>query len=267
MQKNRYYTILLVLIGLVGCKEQDLLIYDTEVSGSNIYFLEPLEQRKDIVRDVSFGYAGASVRDSIIQIPIGISGVPVDKDRTYRVETTEETSMELGVHYEFVDENPMIRANRVTDTLRIRLFRAADIAESKVFLGLHLVANENFGVTLPFSYVNSQRYYSVLKFGISSDDIAGIPFIWTATTNPTNLRTTTINYLGAYSKKKVELMIDVLGIDPQLIYTPPLTGNFNQDYLPIWSSYMKYWLGKEKAEGRIYYDENNVVIAMGRYAS
>lgn len=267
MKINIYYIILFFFVGLLGCQEQELLVYNTEVSGSNIYFLEPLEQRKDIVRDISFGYAGASVRDSIISIPIGTSGAPISSDRIYRVVETEETSMKVGVHYDFVDDIQRIRANRTTDTLRIRLHRVEDIAENKVFLGLRLVENENFGVKLPYTYVNSIRYYSVLNFGINSDDIAGIPFIWTATTNPTNLRTSTVNYLGPYSKKKVELMIDVLSIDPQLIYTPPVTGNFNQDYLVIWSSYMKYWLGKEKSEGRVYYDENNVEIAMGRYAS
>lgn len=267
MRKSIYYLITATLLCSTGCEKETLQTYNPESEGSSIYFMEPMTQKKDITREISFGYSGFSVKDSIISIPLGISGLPASVDRKFEVVATTASSMELNKHYEFVDDELVVRANHVTDTLKIRLLRSADMAESKFFLGIKLVANANFNVDIPFTYTTSSKAVSTLEYGIFCDDIAGVPFLWTATTNPTNLKTYTGYYLGTYSKRKVELMLDQLKIDPMLMYNPPATGQFNLDYLIIWSSYMKYWLGKEKSEGRIYYDENGKEIAMGQYAS
>lgn len=71
MRKSIYYIIAITLLCSTGCQKDTLQTYDADSEGSSIYFMEPMTQKKDITREISFGYSGFSVRDSIISIPWG----------------------------------------------------------------------------------------------------------------------------------------------------------------------------------------------------
>ncbi|RZK65826.1 MAG: hypothetical protein EOO92_25910 [Pedobacter sp.] len=100
-----------------------------------------------------------------------------------------------------------------------------------------------------------------LKYNIKMDDVAGISHLWTTSVRAAAV----VNYFGAYSRKKVDLMLEVLKLNPNFFYDTSATAPTVTQILS-YSRYMFFWLNKEAAEGRIYLDEKGETIKMGQYA-
>ncbi len=252
---------MLPLLSLQACKEDTLDTYLDGDGGSNIYFAEKFNRTSfDVnMKAISLGLTPLSVTDTLIQIPIKSTGVPVNVDRTVKISVVDTSSMKEGIHFDFVS-TPMIRAGRVVDTLNLILHRTEDLTALRVYLKLKLDSNENFNTAIP-SKVNANSTQDLLSYEFYFDDKLPVSFLWTTFTG----KSTVIAYWGEYSRKKVQLMIDVMNADPGVFFDStrrPATGT-----LISWASYMKFWLAKEKNEGRIYYDENGKEILMGASAS
>lgn len=245
------YLILLVWL-TQSCKEDHLDLYNQQESGASIYFQSAYTNYISYF-PLSFGYTTSDVQDSIIRIPVAITGNLVDYDRPFALRI-DSTTMQQGVHYDIVG-TPMIRANRAVDTLKIKLYRTADIQEKGVDLFISLVENDNFQTNIPFRYING-TIYPLLDYHLYLDDIADVPYLWTTYVGKSYIFST----WGSYSKAKVDLMLKVLQIDPGYFYDSSYAISSQQ--ILNWGSYMKYWLAAEKAEGRLYYDENGKVIDM-----
>jgi len=252
---NTFYKILyLVLLGVLvqSCKEDHLDLYNQEESGAAIYFQSAYSTNTSYM-PFSFGYLASNIQDSIIQIPVAVTGNLKDYDRPFAIRI-DSTTMTAGVHYDIVG-TPMVRANRIVDTLKIKLHRTADIQEKGVDLFFSLVENEYFHTNIPFRYI-SGTIYPLLDYHLYLDDIADVPYLWTTFSGKSLILT----YWGSYSKVKVDLMLQVLKVDPGYFYNPAYKLSVQQ--LMNWGNYMKYWLSTEKAAGRVYYDENGKVIDM-----
>ncbi|UYQ94117.1 DUF4843 domain-containing protein [Chitinophaga horti] len=258
----------LIATGLAGCSEDRLDLYNQNTEGASIYFKEKFDNLSDRNASTPFenkyitmGYTPLTLTDTIIIVPVAFTGLAADTDRTYEVEVIDSlTSMEQGVDYEFMKPFVM-KAGRYIDTIQIRLFRSQRMRDTTLDLRLLLKANGNFNTNVPLKMNYAGTYQgNVVTYAVSANDITGKPFLWTSPT----YKTFTEGYFGTYSKTKLLLMLDVLNVKLETVTiepTPP--ARFSLDYFLVWSQYMVYWLGKEKGEGRIYYDEFGAEIKMG----
>ena len=237
-----------------ACKKKGLELFDQEVSSSSIYFKEAISVNTPLLKTISFGYEGYSVTDSVIAIPVAVTGYPSSQDRLFGLKLTDATTAIADKHYTFVRE-PLIRAGRVVDTLLLKINRTSDMTSTQYEIDLVLEDNDAFTTRL----VNPAKNY--LTYTIKMDDIAGISYLWT-----TSIRATAVlNYFGTYSRKKVDLMLEVLKLNPGFFYDNTLTAPTSTQILS-YSRYMFFWLNKEAAEGRVYLDEKGEAIRMGQYA-
>ncbi len=237
-----------------SCKKKGLDLYDQEASGSSIYFKEAIGVTVPLAKTISFGYEGYSVKDSIVAIPIAVTGYPSNQDRRFQLKLTDATTAIADKHYTFLRE-PIIRAGRVVDTILLKINRTADMASTQYEIDLILEQNDAFLTRL----VNPAKNY--LSYTVKMDDIAGVSFLWTTSTRAAAV----LSYFGTYSRKKVDLMLEVLKLDPAFFYDPASPVPTVTQVLS-YSRYMFFWLNKEAAEGRIYLEEKGEVIKMGQYA-
>lgn len=258
--KNISIYLLFTVIFLSSCKEEGLMTYDMQKSGSSIYFTEKIDRKsKDtLMKVISLGRTAEEVKDSIIVIPVSVSGPAISKDRPINIGIADTASMKMGVHFDYVSP-PMIRAHRVIDTIFLKLYRTADLKQKRVYLKLDLKANEHFRPQIPIK-INSSIVQDLTSYSLSYDDMFPVPHLWTTYRS----KATIIAYFGPYSRRKVELFLEVLQIDPELLYDPLTEPSVAQ--LINWSSYMKFWLNNQKANGNTQYDENEQEIEMGTSA-
>jgi len=240
---------------LQSCDKKGLELYDETANGSSIYFREALSSKTRLLKTVSFGFSGYSVQDSIVAIPIAVTGNPSSNDRPFQLKTTDSTTAVSGTHYTFL-RPALMRAGRVVDTLLIKINRTADMATQQFQLSLVLEQNNLFNTKLGDTAVRYTNYKILM------DDIVGVSYLWTTYSR----RSTIISYFGAYSRKKVSLMIEVLKLSPDFFYDP-LGKAPTSTQVVSYSRYMYYWLDKEAAQGRVYKDENGQEIKMGQLAT
>jgi len=250
-----------------SCSEENLDVYDQVSSGASIYFLDKYKQADDLYQSIpkdtlwtSFGYVGETTQDSVVKQVVRISGEKMDHDRTYKLTVLSSSTAVEGVHYEFLNESFVIKANAVTDTIKIKFNRTEDMKDSTFRISLRLEPNDNFNTDIPVmkSKAENGKYtYELTHMEFKVDDITGVPFLWTDP--PYN--SFTPSYLGTFSRTKLLLMIEVMNIDPNLITVPPPAGQyFNLDYYFAWNAYMTTWLESEAAKGNYYYDEFGELI-------
>lgn len=263
---QRYITVCFsALLLAAGCKELDIAPFDKEKEGRSIYFPRQDSQMQKDTLFVGFGYSPVSVTDSVVLIPVRATG-PLDSvQRDFTVSVRPGSSMKPGQHYEFVNNGVFfIPARQRTGYIGIRLKRTEDMLQDSVVLDLDLKTNEHFNTRLPYLYKPGDTV-NLLHYVVMTDNKQGKPYLWTETGR--NLAKYTNDYLGEYSRAKVLLIIEVMNLEPSALTNPNHFGKpIPFDYLQIWGSYMKYWLSKEKFEGRMRVDENGNEILMGKNA-
>lgn len=256
----KYLLFSISFLSLFACKEDTLDLYDENTSGNNIYFLENYSKtRYDKFNQViSLGLASASLTDTIIKIPVRITGPKSEQDRPINVVIPDTCTMKEGIHFDF-QTAPVIRANRTVDTISLILHRTEDLLSSQVYLKLTLQPNADF-ITNIATKKNSGYTIDLLSYELSYDDMFPVPYIWTTFAG----KSVVLAYFGTYSRRKVELMLEVLQANPAVFYDSKLGISVAQ--IINWSTYMKYWLNKEKIEGKVYLDEAGNEITMGHSA-
>lgn len=252
--------IALVAITLGGCEKETLTKFDENVSGNSIYFQAPFLSSAT-GRSFTFGYSSPDVKDTVLSFTVSVSGKPVDKAREFILAAHEGSTLLPGVNYDLVDPKLNIPAQKVTANIKIRFYRTADIVTARKYLFLQLSANENFNTNVKQRVTTTKDTLSLLNYYFAIDDVVSPPYAWSAAPYKSNLD----NYLGAYSKVKLQLLVELFQIDP-VVFTDQKYAKDNYFSLPLlsyWGGFMKLWLAREAAAGRIHKDENGVVITMG----
>jgi len=239
----KYLIFSISFLSLFACKEDTLKLYDEDSSGNNIYFLENYSKKRydKFNQVISLGLAPVSLIDTVINVVI-----------------PDTCTMKEGIHFDF-QTAPVIRANRSVDTISLILHRTEDLLATRVYLNLRLQPNDNF-ITNIATKKNSGYTIDLLKYELSFDDMFPVPYIWTTFSG----KSIVLGYFGTYSRRKVELMLEVLNANSAVFYDSKVGISVSQ--IINWSSYMKYWLNKEKKEGNIYLDDAGNEITMGPYA-
>lgn len=263
---NRLFNLILFALcgfALWSCKEDTLDLYNGDKSGNNIFFQEKFNKRdtSSMMKPVSLGFASSDLKDSIIAIPIQVTGPVHSVDRAYQIHIADTSSMKEGHYFDFLTE-PIIPAGQLADTLFLSLHRKPDLESKRVYLHLTLQANSSFSTNIR-TQINRNIEQDILTYRISLDDMFPVSYLWTTFYGKGLVE----GYFGVYSRKKAELMMEVLDIPPHLLFVETTNG-LSIPQIINWSSYMKYWLAKEKNEGRIYYEDDSKKkeITMGMFA-
>jgi len=260
MRRLLYIMLVTSAFLLAGCEKETLTKFDESKSGNSIYFQSPLLSTAT-GKGFTFGYSSPEVKDTVLSFIVAVTGKPVDAERKFTLAVRDGSSMVKGLNYDFLNPELSIPAQKLSTVVRIRLYRTPDIVTQRKYLFLTFEANEHFNTNLKTRVTTSKDTLSLLDYYIALDDVVTPPYAWSAAPYKANLD----NYLGAYSKVKLQLLVALFGIDP-VVFTDQKYAKENYFSLPLlsyWGGFMKLWLAREAAAGRIHKDENGVVITMG----
>lgn len=255
---------MVIMMMTMACKKDSINLFNQEESGSSIYFQAPF-LATNTGKGFSFGFSPPSVKDTTFALTIASTGAATDKDRDFTLEVDPASTLIKGTNFDFLNPTFTMPAGKTTAKVNIKFYRTADIQTNGKFLFLNLIANDKFNTKVDRRITTNKDTLSLLNYVYVIDDIVSAPYAWAVTPYKTNFD----NYFGAYSKIKLQLLVQLFSIDP-VVFTDSkyaTTNYFSVSLLSYWSGYMKLWLAKEAAAGRIYKDENGVVIAMGPRAS
>lgn len=212
-----YFLLAPLIITIAGsCKKEQLLTYN---ANSNIYFdyrqgVNPAANQAGTLVDslaYSFAYSDASVKEAIVPIPVTVSGLPQNTDRSFELIVEAGASATQGKHYEL----PVLtmRAGRLRDTVFLKLKRTEELKDGGVSMKLHLQPNQYFD-TLLVTRLALGVPVPVLSFKISvTDELTQGPSWSTFST-----------FFGAFSKKKMLLMHDITGLPLDFWAVATVTG-------------------------------------------
>ncbi len=240
MKKRTYILLPVLLLSILySCKKETLKTYDT---ADNIYF--HFTSAQDSL-DVTFAYSEASVQDSVVNIPVYVTGVPINHDRTFTVEIDPSSTAIENTHY-VLPETFTIHAGQVIDNIPIRLIRTQDIKDEEVILILQLKTGGDFK-----SDLEGERDRQTFKISFSDILVPG-PY-WSN------------SVFGTFSVKKVQLLREVAGMPFDFLISPPTEYNYflATEYYGIILN--RYLLDMEAAGNTVYEEDGVTPMKMGNY--
>jgi len=221
MKKFIFILLTILFLVTISCTEEQIMTYR---SGNFLQFSR-------IANDSSvFSFLEYPDLPQVrFPLPVELTGMPIGHDRIYKVSVVQELTNAPKANYQLEPEY-IFRASLPKDTCWIVVKKTPEISVKPVRLVLELAESDDFKV--------GQREYSLAVISISN--VVSKPAWWT--------KTVTDYYLGTYSDKKYLLFISVTGVV-----------NFDSadaEKLMHYSLLLKYYLQKEKEEGRTVYEED-----------
>lgn len=252
MNRNIYIMAMLLLCSssFMACKK-DLKTYD---GLSGIYFVKAVDRGSYIGVDttlISFAYAKSTVKDSIMKLVVGVSGRPADKDRSFKLSINPASTAIAGQHYEILNPDFIIPANKLQDTLRIKLKRTTSMLTQTYLLKIKLENNENFDTPMQDRIINTAtgKKLSFVNHTIWINDIIVKPKMWMEA------------YLGDFSRKKLFLLAEVAEIKDIGVLDDSALTPFTK--VLYYGSFMQRYLNEMKAAGKTVYEDNGSEMIMG----
>lgn len=246
---KRFIYIALVVL-LFSCKRESLITYNAT---DNIYFNYNLgfNSYRDTL-DFSFATKDVVITQEYLQLPIGVTGVPAQTNRTFKLVVDPASTAMPGVHYELPDA--VIHAGKVQDTLNILLKRTADLASGRKKLILRLEANDLFHTDLKYRVMGNPALDTAdaLSFTIAVSDILQDGPFWA---------TSYAVYFGNFSVTKVRFLNTLLGMPLDFWNVSP--SNQRQAAAVYYAASAARYLKDEAAAGHIIYDEDGQPMKMG----
>lgn len=222
-----------------------------------VYFNEtarPLAYSSEVLKDstvISFSLTKGTIVDSLVHMVIATIGNSVDKDRPYKIALNSSSTAIEGKHYQMITKDLSIKKNQLRDTIWLRFMRTPDMKDQNFILSFDLLENENFSVDMQYKVTN-QTTGQKLNFNNYRwfiDDIIKKPTRWLDF------------YLGTFSRTKLNLMVEVLNVDPQYMDT-----NISIAETLAYGKFMQRYLNEQKAAGNVILDEDGQPMNMGSAA-
>lgn len=238
--------ITLVMLG-IACKKP----LETYSGKPSIYFNDsgrlPAYSGEPIKDSTNLSFSLAKSKDSIINMVITSTGAKSTEDRPYKLLINAASTAIEGKHYEILTKNFSIKKNKTLDTVKIKFFRTADMQSSNFLLSFDLKENENFVTIMNNKVVNSAgKLQSFVSYRWFVNDIIKKPGRWQDT------------YLGTFSRKKLFLMVEVLGVDPAR-----LDNAVSIAEVLAYGSFMQRYLNDQRAAGNTILEDDGSVMIMG----
>jgi hypothetical protein len=238
------------ILAAASCKRDPLITYNTD---DNIYFNYTVSAASFVDSvDLSFAYRDVGVTDSILLVPIAVTGTPAAKDRRYTLVSDPASTAIAGTHFELPETS--ILAGKLTDTLRLHLKRTPDLTTGIKKLILRLQPNEFFKTDIQYKLnnISTRDTTDLLTFTIKMSDFLDKGPYWDGSY---------AQFFGAFSIKKVKFINDLLGMPLDFWSVSP--DNQRRSAATYYASTTSRYLSDQAAQGNIIYDEDGTPMQMG----
>lgn len=235
---------------LNACEKSPLTKYE---SGNTIYFTSARTvNESNAVDSVFFSFFYEKADTMIIAIPVSVAGMAQPFDRPYALEIDPDSRSMIGKEI-FLGEQ-RVRANRLSDTLYVKLARTERLKNTLMLLTMKLLPNEHFQTNFPDRQLSSvARKVPFHSFRIFMNDFASRPDRWLDA------------YLGPFSGKKAQLMTDLFGFDFEHDWVPPYGPTSAVTYILAGAYAMQRYLNEMDAAGTPVLEEDGSKMIMGTY--
>ncbi|WP_133177684.1 DUF4843 domain-containing protein [Chitinophaga parva] len=194
-----------------SCKKESLMTYH---AADNIYFNYSYQTNSGPLfyadsLNVTFAFSPDKQTDSILRIPVAVTGTAKGTDRNFDVAVDAGATATAGTDY-ILPATFVMHAGRITDTIPVTLKRTATLKTSVLSFTLRLRENDQFKTQIEYrsrnandlSYVAAGDTSHTLTFKVLvSDQLQAGPY-WSNYSY----------YFGDFSEKKVRLMNQVAGM-------------------------------------------------------
>lgn len=244
-----HISVLVFLSTMFSCKKQELKTYDGLPS---VYFNETNRRLKfqgEVLTDSTvLSFSLAKVKDSVVGLITATLSAPSSEDRTYDLVVDPASTAIAGTHYDNLPKVFTIKKNAVTDTIKIKFFRTTDLQTKGVTLFFDLKSNENFSTPMVDKIINAttKQKISYIKYRYFINDIIKKPGRWLD------------GYLGKFSRKKLDLITEVLKVDPAYLDTSVQIGETLG-----YGLYMQRYLNEMRLAGKTVYEDDGTEMVMG----
>lgn len=238
---------ILTIFMMPACQKDSIMTYDTS---DHIYFdfrrdVKPAQNQPGYPVDslvYTFAYTDASVKETIIPIPVTVMGKPASEDRNYQLIVDAGASAQQGKHYEM--SATVIHAGKLKDTLFLTLKRTADLQQSTVQMTLRLQPNQHFGTGVE-KRLSLGDTIPALAFRISVTDELSQGPAWSQYAV----------FFGTFSKKKVLLMHDIVDL-PLDFWASATFSSEAKSSATYYAAAMSRYLKEAALAGNTIYDED-----------
>ena len=238
---------LTILTILLSC-EKELHKYEGKPA---VYFNETGRLpafSSEVLRDSTImSFSLAKAQDSIVDMVVTTTGAKQDTDRPYILVINTNSDAIDGTHYEILNKSFSIKKNQLSDTVKIKFFRKADMQNKTFLLSFDLLENENFSTEMKYRVLTAtKKKNSLVNYRWFINDIIKKPGRWLD------------GSFGVFTRKKLLLMAEILGIEPAYLDT---SVSIAETY--AYGKFMQRYLNEERAAGRTIYEENGSEMVMG----
>jgi archaellin len=253
---KRLSILLLAILFLVSCKINRIKTFQGK---DNIYFPKKAVSgqpnlgiggrfQNDTLA-VSFGLS-PNKQDSIIKIPVRVTGDIKDFDRSYKIRILNNATAKKGTDFKILNDNFVIKKGKYSDRVKIQLNNTSNFKNKPIHFTIKLLPNKDFKTNLKYKMVDEEKV-GVTTFEVYQTNIIQKPIYWIP------------YYFGDYSVKKYLLIINHFDLDvvlPHHFY----------DYYSNFEYYaiqLQMYLDKKAAEGDPILDEDGSPMSMGGIAN
>jgi hypothetical protein len=207
---KRFLILALILLA-ASCKKETLMTYN---ASDNIYFnytyltqSGPMYYADSL--NVTFAFTDSTHKDSILRIPVAITGTAKSTDRNFDVSVDAGATAMASTDY-VLPSTFVVHAGRTTDTIPVTLKRTVALKTNTLFFTLRLKANDQFKTQIQYrsrtsndiSYIAPGDTSQTQTFKVlMSDQLQAGPY-WDSYSY----------YFGNFSEKKVRLMNQIAGM-------------------------------------------------------
>lgn len=215
--------------------------FEVEYDGKTFEVSAPSFTRAQDAITFSFALHAADHKKDTTVIPLAVMGFISGKERKAMCKASGTSTAVEGVHYRILDA--FVPAGETRGAVIIEMDRSS-MGDEVVNLDLTLLAGNDFNVDYPLSK----------RGGDSDETVSTLDFTLHISTEFTRPPNWVDGYFGAFSKKKLQIMINELDIPQSFFYG-------SSQHTAIAAAYggmLKRWLAQQKAAGNTIYEEDGV---------
>lgn len=260
MNRSLYFLLaggISLLLG-VSCKKEPLLkyiasdnIYFDYIAGADSAFNDPGLYIDSL--DVTFSFSAESVQDTLVGIPIAVTGSPKDYDRAFSL-TVDPASTAIPTENYELPASFRVPAGKLKDSIFIRFKRTPSLKTTPVLLALRLNENDQFMTQLKFKDKRPQDPTTIERdtiwlttFTITVADMLAAGPYWT------DYRA----YFGTFSEKKVRLINQLTGM-PLSLWSVPVTTAKQRGDLTYYAGFTARYLRDQEFAGNPIFESDGV---------
>jgi len=259
----RYIFILAILI--VSCKKETLMTYE---ASDNIYFNYSYPTTSGPVYyadslNVTFAFSDSTHQDSVLRIPVAITGTASNTDRSFDVTVDADATARPSTDY-ILPPTYIVHAGRTTDTILVTLKRTPALRTNTLFFTLRLKENNQFKTQITYRSRVSNDLRSIAPgdtsltqtFKVLMSDQLKEGQYWSGYSY----------YFGDFSEKKVRLMNEITGLPLNFWSVDLYSTSEHQANALYYGGLMFRYLSDQAYSGNVIMDADGVTpMTMGYY--